>query len=93
MKLLMSTLALYGILISGQIAEANQSFDYDCHEKNCFVCPCKMDESYLITSNKSNFTLLPTKLKFSTGYVTFKTVSKMFGAIRAPPLYRKFLIK
>tara|TARA_B100000902_G_C26643027_1_gene590059 strand:+ start:168 stop:452 length:285 start_codon:yes stop_codon:yes gene_type:complete len=90
MKRFFGVLTLFGILISSQVIEAHEPFDYDCHEKNCFVCPCKIDESYLLPNNKSDFVLLVKKIKFSADYIMFKATSKMFCSIRAPPLKRIF---
>jgi len=89
MKAKFTIMAVCIFLICGQLFEINQSVDHECHERDCFVCPCKTDEYCFNSKSAPSTTKITTVLITSIKNPVIKTASNMLRGIRAPPGKRK----
>jgi hypothetical protein len=85
MKLNLIIAAVCGFLICGQLVELSQPADHPCHERDCFVCPCKTDESCFSSKSAPHINELSTDLIISISDQPTNKSPEMLRSIRAPP--------
>ena len=78
---------IFSAFIFSQLIEASHSFEEDCHEQNCFICPNGGDDKLIASSGPEEKVNFEHFLSFSFVNQFSNCSIKLNAPIRAPPFF------